>query len=227
MIWSRPNDLEGGSRRLEMGELIVALQQLTSDIYLPGAKHILNSDQERWDARWSDPKTAHVREPHPLLGRFVSQQGLKGGRALDVACGVGQNAIWLAQCGFTVDAVDISRVALDHGRQAAALAGVVVNFVQADLDEWTPPSEAYDLIIGFRYLNRRLWPRLQAALHRGGWLLYQTLNLRKLTPDADFPPEYLLEIGELARVFAGWDILESGDDGGPSHDQSWIVCRKP
>lgn len=152
---------------------------------------------------------------------------MAGGYALDVACGVGQNAIWLAQRGFTVDAVDISRVALEHARQMAAQADVAVNFIQADLDEWSPSTDTYDLVIGFRFLNRRSWPRLQAALRPGGWLIYQTFNLRKLTPDSDFPPEYLLDIGELARTFAGWDILETGDDGGPSHDQSWILCRKP
>jgi len=158
---------------------------------------------------------------------LILQQRLTGGRALDVACGVGQNAIWLAQHGFIVDAVDISSVALAHARLAATQAGVTVNLIQADLDEWKPPAEAYDLVIGFRFLNRRLWPRLQTAVRPGGWLLYQTFNLRKLTPDAGCPPEYLLDIGELSHAFGGWDILESGDDGGPSHNQSWIVCRKP
>lgn len=168
-----------------------------------------------------------MREPHPLLVRFISQETLIGRRALDVACGVGQNAIWLAQHGFTVDAVDFSPVAIERGRIAAAQAGVRVHFIQADLQVWTPPAHSFDLAIGFRFLDRRLWPRLQAALRPGGWLLYQTFNLRKLAPDSDFPREYLLGIGELPRTFAGWKIVEAGDDGGPSGDQSWIICRKP
>ena len=188
---------------------------------------ISSPDQERWDARWSTEAVAHVREPHPLLVRFISRQAMSGGRVLDVACGVGQNAIWLAQRGFTVDAVDISAVALEYGRQVAARACVTVNFAQADLDVWAPPTGAYDLVCGFRFLNRRLWPFLQAALRPGGWLLYQTFNLRKLTPGSDFPAEYLLAIGELPRTFPGWEILEASDDGGPSRDQSWVVCRKP
>jgi len=148
------------------------------------------------------------------------------GRALDIACGVGQNAIWLAQHGFVVDAVDISPVALEYGQQAAARAGVAVNFIQADLDVWTPEAEIYELVFGFRYLNRRLWPCLQRALRPGGWLLYQTFNFRKLNSYSDSPAEYLLDVGELSRAFAGWEIVESGDDGGPSRDQSWIICRK-
>lgn len=185
-----------------------------------------SSDQDRWDARWAEPKSAHVRGPHPLLVRFVSQNPQVQGRALDVACGVGQNAIWLAQRGFRVEAVDISPVALDQARKATTDVGVKVNFIQADLDAWLPPAKAYDLVLGFRFLDRRLWPRLQIALRPDGWLLYQTFNVRKQNPDSDFPPGYLLEIGELPRVFAGWDIVEAGDDGGPSRDQSWIVCRK-
>lgn len=188
---------------------------------------ISNSDQERWDARWSAEAVTHVREPHPLLVRFISRQAMSGGCALDVACGVGQNAIWLAQRGFTVDAVDISAVALEYGRQAATRACATVNFVQADLDAWAPQRGAYDLVCGFRFLNRRLWPRLQEALRPRGLLLYQTFNLRKLTPGSDFPAKYLLSIGELPSTFPGWEILEAGDDGGSSHDQSWIVCRKP
>jgi SAM-dependent methyltransferase len=186
-------------------------------------------DQERWDARWAEPKSLHVREPNPLLMSFVLQNPHVRGRALDVACGVGQNAIWLAQRGFTVEAVDISPVALEQARRSAAGAGLVpqaVNFIQADLEAWLPPEAAYDVVIGFRFLNRRLWPRLQSALRPGGWLLYQTFNLRKLAPDSDFPPEYLLDIGELPRAFAGWDIIGSGDDGGPSHDQSDCLLRR-
>ena len=173
------------------------------------------------------PNSVHAYEPHPLLVRFISQNALTGGLGLDVACGVGQNAIWLAQRGFTVDAVDISRVAIERAQQAAVRTGVVVNLIHSDLDTWSPPVEKYDLVIGFRFLNRKLWQRLQAALRPGGWLVYQTFNLRRLTPDADFPPKHLLNIGELPHTFAGWDILESGDDGGPARDQSWIVCRKP
>src|SRR5512143_1228453 len=135
------------------------------------------SDQERWDERWAEPKTAHVREPHPLLVSFVLRNPQVRGRALDVACGVGQNTIWLAQRGFTVDAVDISPVALEHAQRSAAEAGLApraVNFIQADLEGWSPAVGAYDLVAGFRFLNRRLWPRLQAALRSGGWLVYQT-----------------------------------------------------
>jgi len=139
---------------------------------------------------------------------------------------VGQNAVWLAQHGFSVDAVDISPVALEHGRQAAARAGVDVNFIQADLDGWTPRADAYDLVIGFRFLYRPLWPHLQAALRLGGWLVYSTFNIRKRVSAAGLPLGYLLHPGELAHTFSAWDILQAGDGESGARDQSWIICRK-
>jgi hypothetical protein len=59
------------------------------------------------------------------------------------------------------------------------------------------------------------------------WCGAECHHLRKLTPGSDFPAEYLLAVGELPRTFSGWEILQAGDDGGSSHDESWIVCRKP
>jgi hypothetical protein len=54
----------------------------------------------------------------------------------------------------------------------------------------------------------------------------ERLPERRDTVRTIFPPQYLLDIGELVRTFAGWDILESGDDGGPAHGQCWMVCCK-
>lgn len=182
----------------------------------------MKSDQERWDQRWQEKKDKEQRPPHPLLIQFLDRRLVAGGRALDLACGIGQEAIWLARQGFRVDGVDISRVAIERGQEAAAAAGVQVNFAQADLDEWSPEDQAYDLITCFRFLDRRLWSRLRGALKPRGWLVYLTFNIRRLGPQS-MSPVYLLEIGELERTFADWRILEAGD----AQDQSWIICQKP
>jgi len=91
--------------------------------------------------------------------------------------------------------LNMARIALE--------TGVAVNFLRADLDTWQPQAKAYDLIIGFRFLNRKLWPRVWTALRPGGWLVYQTFNARKLTPDADFTADYLLDLGEMAAHVCG------------------------
>jgi SAM-dependent methyltransferase len=69
-----------------------------------------------------------------------------GSRALDLGCGPGRNAVWLAEQGYEVDALDLSPAALDWGRERAARAGVDVNFVRADIFEWQVPETPYDLV---------------------------------------------------------------------------------
>lgn len=81
--------------------------------------------------------------------RFVAAElsGLSPRRALDLGCGQGRNAIWLAQQGHTVTGVDVSDVAIDHARRLAAEAGVDVEFVAHDLATWQPEPAAYDLVV--------------------------------------------------------------------------------
>jgi len=78
-----------------------------------------------------------------------------------------------------------------------------------------PTANAFDLVIAFDF-SIGVVAALQAALRPGGWLLYQTFQPSQAGPDSDFPREYLLDVGELLRAFAGWKIIEAGDDGGPS-----------
>ena len=73
-------------------------------------------------------------------------QPLRGRRALDLGCGPGRNAVWLAQQGFRVDALDLSAAALDWGRERASAAGVEVNFVRTDIFTWDDSGVAYDLV---------------------------------------------------------------------------------
>ena len=77
---------------------------------------------------------------------------MRRGRALDVACGKGRNALYLAQRGFVVTALDISSVALDEGRRHAQEHNLTLGWQQADLETLTLPVDAYDLVINFNYL---------------------------------------------------------------------------
>ena len=140
-----------------------------------------------------------------------------------MACGMGQNALWLAERGYRTTAIDISPVALARGKAEAEARGLTVNFVQADLDNYTPPQEAFDLVVVFRFLNRRLLPAIEASLRPGGWLFYRTFNTRRLEKDPDIAPEYLLEVGELAQAFSGLELVESKDEG----EVSYAICRRP
>jgi SAM-dependent methyltransferase len=98
-----------------------------------------------WDAKYSERDGA-MWSGRPN-GRLVAEvAGLTPCRALDVGCGEGADAIWLAGCGWTVTAIDVSAVALDRAREAAKLAGVVVEWVGGDVLETSFPARSFDLV---------------------------------------------------------------------------------
>jgi SAM-dependent methyltransferase len=102
-------------------------------------------DAEGWDRRYADRELLWSAEAN----RFVVEETghLPPGRALDLATGEGRNAVWLAERGWQVTAVDFSRVGLAKAEQLAGRRGVKVRWVQADLATWEPPSGAFDLVL--------------------------------------------------------------------------------
>jgi SAM-dependent methyltransferase len=98
-----------------------------------------------WDARYSERDGAMWSgQPN---GRLVAEvAGLTPGRALDVGCGEGADAIWLARCGWTVTAIDISDVAVARAREAAKLAGAAVEWVRGDALQAEFPPRSVDLV---------------------------------------------------------------------------------
>ena len=131
---------------------------------------------------------------HP--NQFVAEQlaGLPPGRALDLAAGEGRNSVWLAERGWSVTAVDFSRVGLEKGRKLSAAHGVAdrqVDWVVADLSEYEPARAAFDLVL-IAYLQVGAGLRDQvlagaaAALVPGGTLLvvgHDLTNRRRSPPD--------------------------------------------
>ena len=99
-----------------------------------------------WDERYRQNEHTDDR-PHPLVVEFASK--LVPGRALDIACGVGRHALWLAERGWQVTAVDYSRVAIEMLRQRSAKKGVEINSCVADLEqhEFVIEPGSYDLIV--------------------------------------------------------------------------------
>lgn len=100
---------------------------------------------EEWDERFAVDEFLFTDQPNRTVVAEVG--GLPAGRALEVAAGEGRNAVWLAEQGWTVTAVDFSRVALRKAARLAEVRGVEVSFVPADVLEWVPPVAAYDLVL--------------------------------------------------------------------------------
>ncbi len=185
------------------------------------------SDRERWDRKYAAGEGPAHFEPKRILTEH--RHLLHGGRALDVACGFGGAALYLASLGYRVDAVDVSMVGLARAQAEASRRNLRINFVQADLTRWTVAFPHYDLIIVLYYLNRDLMPRLVAGLRPGGLLFMATRNVRYLSIRPDFDPAFLLELGELAQFAtkAGLEILHCTDGIAGEDHASQLIARWP
>jgi tellurite methyltransferase len=159
------------------------------------------ADQAKWDARYAAATVITEPAVDPWFAAQV--ESLPPRRALDIACGLGHYAVWLAERGWQVAAVDISPIGLAKAAELAECRGVTVEWLVADLDEFTPAAAAFDLVTVCRFLDReRLPKRLETALAPGGTLLYQTFCA---SPAAlrTHNPAFVLKPGELPRLFAG------------------------
>ena len=104
------------------------------------------ADRERWDQRYAAPGDDLNKGPSPLLVQYAPPYH-PGIRALELACGLGHNALWLAERGYTVEAVDISLAGLRRARAEMIRRGLSgVHFIVADLDHFALPFYAYDLV---------------------------------------------------------------------------------
>ena len=133
------------------------------------------ADLEKWDARYRAGAYSDRTHPTALLRDHI--EALPRGRALDVACGTGRNALFLAESGFDVQAIDISPVALHRGRESAAARGLDVEWIAGDLEAGIAPyvNEAtrYSLIVLVRYVDMALVPELARLLADAGVLLVE------------------------------------------------------
>lgn len=130
--------------------------------------------REIWDRRYAGSELVWTAEANRFL--VAEAERLAPGRALDVACGEGRNAVWLAERGWQVTGVDFSEVGLEKARNLAASRGVQAEWVAADLREYTPEPRAFDLVAVF-YLQvppdqrRAIMRRLAEAVAQDGILL--------------------------------------------------------
>ncbi len=159
-------------------------------------------DKERWDFKYLQGWQGTL---HKTLVEFYTYASV--GRALEIACGTGENAIFLAEQGFTVDAIDISIVALKKARRQANERNLKVNFICADLDYFVLKEDTYTLIVNFYYLNRRLIPQIKKALKPNGLTIFETYNEKHTLIKRDFNPDYLLKEGELFRLFEDFRVV--------------------
>ncbi len=167
----------------------------------------LKSDQKRWDERYRGKESAPHKKANPFLRKYI--RFLPKGKALDIAAGRGENTVFLAQHGFDVDAVDISRVGLLKARKLAREMGVKIHTFLGDLETCSIQKERYDVIVNFYFLKRSLIPKIKKGLKEGGRVIFETYTLehRNLGTKGPKHPKYFLKPNELLRLFRGFRIL--------------------
>ena len=183
-----------------------------------------------WEERYRSrerPAEDFATDPVPLLARTAEK--MPPGRALDLACGTGRNAAWLARQGWSVTAVDGARTAIEILRRRAQENGLAVNAKVADLERWEFQIEpsAWDLICICYYLQRDLFEAAKSGLAPAGVLL----AIVHIAGPGEQPTGHRLGPGELAEYFRGWEILHhyEGRPSDPAHQRpvAEIVARWP
>ncbi|HWZ32216.1 MAG TPA: methyltransferase domain-containing protein [Bryobacteraceae bacterium] len=175
-------------------------------------------------AGWNDRHRTSVPNFTPDSLLVSAAQNLPPGRALDLACGAGRNALWLAERGWGVTAVDGSPAAIDILRGEAARRNLTVDSRIADLErgEYTIEPRSWDLVAMCRYLQRDLLETAKSGVVPGGLVIAIVLVVdRERT-------KYRLNPGELLHYFEGWEILQFNEATASEHGPlAEIVARRP
>ena len=171
--------------------------------------------------------------PNPLLVRFSSllEDANLEGPILDLACGSGENGLFLAGLGLPVVLADRSTEALEAARMTAQERGLAAEFWEVDLETGANPlpEERYRAVLVFRYLHRPLIPAVHRAVRKGGILIYETFTSEQPKYGKPHNPDFLLQPGELAGWFQDWQIIHQFEGllEDPPRAMAQIVCRRP
>lgn len=177
-------------------------------------------DGIRWDERYTGraPIPADTVGPPSSFAPYA-ELFPTGGQALDVACGQGAGAVWLARSGLRVCGLDVSAVAIGLARDLARRAGLEdrCRFEVADLDDGLPSGPPVDVILCHRFRDRTLYPAMARRLLPGG-----VLAISVLSEVGAEPGPYRAAAGELTAAFAGLDVIAAGEGAG----QAWLLARR-
>ena len=203
---------------------------------------IKQSQREKWNKIYKNKGTGdstHQNLPQPcsLLSQY-SYLLPHHGTALDIACGTGGNAIFLANHGLTTQAIDISDIAIEqlNARNVPRLTASCQDVEKKpNLSTNIKPSSQgnFDVIIVSCYLYRELCPVIIEALAPGGLLFYQTFHHKKQSTSGPSNQKFLLKNNELLDLFSPLDSLifhqlsNQGDLSQGNRDLSSLIAQKP
>jgi SAM-dependent methyltransferase len=174
----------------------------------------MTMDAHDWDERYAAQDLVWSEGPNQFVAEVA--QELAPGRALDLACGEGRNAIWLAQRGWTVVGVDFSSGAIEKARRLSQAAEVAVEWLCKDVVTWEPPPESFDLVL-LSYLHLptddmcHVLANGLRALANGGSLFVIGHARTNLTKGTGGPqdPRVLYEPDDVVACLGGLDVLKA------------------
>lgn len=187
-------------------------------------RDVVRTDIQRWEQKYADkaPPLEIAADPS-LVG--LREHFTGEGRSLDVACGMGDNAIFLGELGYESYAVDGSFTAVSMTQARARARGLQVHAWVADLDTCPLPARAFDAVVVVRFLNRSLIETFQTLVKPGGILFYKTFNMNFLAQKPDFPRSYVLAPGELAERFSTCQCLATNDNPDNQETETYWLGR--
>lgn len=169
------------------------------------------NQRDKWNKRYATADAPSSRQACEVLRRNAALLPASG-RALDLACGLGANALFLAERGLAVEAWDIADGALAKLADTAAHQQLAIKTLARDAERQPPEPTSFDVICVSRFLHRPTLPALQRALRPGGLLFYQTFNQDK-PHGSPSNPDFLLMRDELLTVFSGLHLRFYQDYG--------------
>ena len=165
------------------------------------------SDRACWDTRYDTPELIHGEGSSEFLLENIDLLP-NNGIAVDLAAGEGRNALFLAERGWQVIALDISSRALRKCKTLARERAVSVDAAVVDLTSFVFPIARFDLILCFNYLQRDIVPAMKEGVLRGGAIIFETLTTAHLRWKPGFNPDFLLRAGELIDLFRGLHVMK-------------------
>jgi SAM-dependent methyltransferase len=189
------------------------------------------SDKDHWEKKYSGDGYEPSMHPSALLTEWLDDR--PPGRALDLASGTGRNALYLAEKGYDVTAVEISPLAIQLAEQTAREKGLKINWIVADLDDYVIQGQ-YDLIlVSFFYVSKHMVLSIIDALKKGGILLYENHMLSPSSAeDEAHKHRFHLKPGELRQLFKELNILRyeelpvAGEGDRPSYHARLLAQKE-